>query len=53
MKKNKTRSVQAPKSANPELARAMQELRRSSAAEPHRNKARYDRKVKHKGRGWE
>lgn len=48
MKNNKR--PQAPKVANPEYAKAMQELRRSSAAEPHRNKARYTRKTKHKGR---
>lgn len=29
---------------NPELARAMQELRRSSAAQKHKNKSKYDRK---------
>lgn len=51
MKKNKR--VQAPKSHNPALAQAMQELRRSSAAEPHKNKARYDRKRKHAGKGWD
>jgi len=41
MKNN--RRPQTPKFANPELARAMQGLRQSSAAEPHRNKARYNR----------
>lgn len=41
MKNN--RRAQAPKFANRELAKAMQGLRMSSAAEPHRNKARYDR----------
>lgn len=30
--------------------RQVQELRRSSAAQPHRNKARYTRKTKHKDR---
>lgn len=29
---------------NPELARAMQELRRSSAAQKHKNRKKYDRK---------
>lgn len=29
---------------NPELARLMQEKRRSNAATPHKNKKRYDRK---------
>lgn len=33
-----------PKHANPAMHRAMVELRRSSAAEPHRNRARYDRR---------
>lgn len=32
------------KHANPAMHRAMVELRRSSAAEPHRNRARYDRR---------
>lgn len=51
MTKNKRKRPQNQK--NPELARAMQELRRSSAATPHRNKARYNRTVKHKGKGWD
>lgn len=29
---------------------AMRELRRSSAAQPHRNRKRYTRKVKHRAR---
>lgn len=29
------------------------ELRRSSAAQPHANRARYSRKAKHKGKGWD
>jgi hypothetical protein len=37
------------KTANPALAEAMRELRRSSAAQPHRNKSKYTRKMKHKG----
>lgn len=42
MKKNK--KPQAPKlGGNIELARAMQGLRQSSAATPHRNRSRYDR----------
>lgn len=42
MKKNS--KPQAPKlGGNIEMARAMQGLRRSSAAEPHRNRARYSR----------
>ncbi len=50
---NKNKRPQAPKSANPALAKAMKELRRSSAAEPHKNKARYSRTDKHKGkRDW-
>lgn len=41
---NKNRRAQAPKmNGNIELARAMQGLRQSSAAQPHRNRSRYDR----------
>lgn len=29
---------------------AMREIRRSSAAQPHRNKAKYTRKTKHRGK---
>jgi len=36
--------------SNRPLMLAMQEVRRSSAASPHKNKARYSRKVKHKNR---
>lgn len=50
---NKNKRPQAPKSANRELAKAMQELRRSSAAERHRSVKDYQRKPKHVGRGWE
>lgn len=50
MKKNKRK--QTPKPRNVEYAKAMQELRRSSAASPHANKARYTRKEKYKGRDW-
>jgi hypothetical protein len=32
------------KHSNPALAKAMQELRRSSAASPHANRKRYNRK---------
>jgi hypothetical protein len=32
------------KHANPAMYRAMMELRQSSAAEPHRNRSRYDRR---------
>lgn len=46
MKKN--RRPQAAKVGNLELAKAMQERRRSSAAEPHRNKSKYSRKSKYK-----
>lgn len=31
----------------------MQELRRSNAAGLHKSKKSYDRKQKHKGKGWE
>lgn len=34
-----------------EHVRRVQELRRSSAARPHRNKKRYTRKVKHASQG--
>lgn len=30
----------------------VQELRRSNAAQPHRNKSRYTRKVKHRNNNW-
>lgn len=33
--------------------RNVQELRRSNAAVPHRNKAKYNRKKKHKKKGWD
>lgn len=50
---NKNRRPQTPKSGNREMAKAMQGLRQSSAAEPHRNKARYsrsaDRRMAQKG----
>jgi hypothetical protein len=45
----KTRKPQTPKVGNRAMAQAFQELRRSSAASPHRNKAKYTRKTKHKG----
>lgn len=32
--------------------RRVEELRRSNAAQPHKNKAKYSRKAKHKGRDW-
>jgi hypothetical protein len=51
MKKNT--KPQAVKVGNRELAVAMQEKRRSSAAQPHANKARYSRTVKHKNKGWD
>ena len=35
--------------ANRERMKAVQELRRSSASQPHKNKKAYSRKVKHKG----
>lgn len=37
------------KTANPEYVEAMQGLRRSSAAQPHRSKKAYQRKPKHGG----
>lgn len=51
MKKNaraKNRRPQAVKGENKEWMRAEQERRRSSVAQPHRNKSKYTRKVKHK-----
>jgi hypothetical protein len=36
----------------PEEIRYWQELRRSNAASPHRNKMKYDRKPKHKDRAY-
>lgn len=36
--------------ANKPLMRAMQDLRKSSAAQPHRNRKRYTRKTKHRNR---
>lgn len=36
-----------------ERVRRVQELRRSNAATPIRNKAKYNRKVKHPNKGWE
>lgn len=53
MSKNKKPRVQTPKARNEPLMRAMQDLRRSSAAQPHTNKAKYTRKTKHAGKGWE
>jgi hypothetical protein len=35
-------------SMTPERLRAIQELRRSNAAQPHKNKKAYSRKAKHK-----
>jgi hypothetical protein len=39
---------QTSKGRNPELAKAMQGLRSSSAATPHRNKAKYSRTAKYR-----
>jgi hypothetical protein len=33
---------------NKEMMKAVQELRRSNAAQPHKNKKTYSRKIKHK-----
>lgn len=43
-------TIKVIKTANPDYTAAMQGLRGSSAASPHRNRKRYTRKVKHKGR---
>lgn len=37
---------------NPAMAQAFQDLRRSSAAQPHRNLKRYRRVLKHRSAGW-
>lgn len=42
--------MQDTKQADPEWVAAMQELRRSSAARPHRNRKKYTRKRKHKAK---
>lgn len=49
----KNRRPQAPKVGNVALAKAMQELRRSSAADRHRSVKDYQRKPKHVKKGWE
>jgi hypothetical protein len=36
-----------------EEIRYWQELRRSSASSPHKNKSKYTRKPKHRGKGYE
>lgn len=36
-----------------EEVQAVQDLRRSSASAPHRNKAKYSRKVKHRAHSYE
>jgi len=33
--------------------RKVMDLRRSNAAQPHKNKARYNRKRKHASKGWD
>ena len=40
------------KHRNEAMYQAMVELRRSSAADLHKNKAKYNRKVKHRGRAF-
>lgn len=56
MNKNKNRRPQTSKpakSGNREMAVAMQELRRSSAASRHALTTDYRRRPKHMGRGWD
>jgi hypothetical protein len=48
MGKNKNRRPQAPKPRNVEYAKAMQELRRSSATSPIPSGKTYRRKPKHR-----
>lgn len=43
-------TIKVIKTPNPDYVQEMQGRRRSSAAQPHRNRKRYTRKVKHKGR---
>lgn len=43
-------TIKVIKTANPDYVREMQDRRRSSSTSPHRNKTKYTRKVKHKGR---
>lgn len=47
MAKNKNKRAQAPKGRNEEYMRGMQELRRSSAASPHKSAKAYTRKGKY------
>lgn len=49
----KTRRQQTPKSGNRAMMQAFQEIRRSSASEPHRNRAKYSRNVKHRARQYD
>ena len=49
--KSKNRRPQTPKSGNRAMAQAFQEIRRSSAASPHKSGKAYSRKPKHGG--WE
>ena len=44
--------IKARKKTREEI-RYWQELRRSSASSPHKNKSKYTRKAKHKARGYE
>jgi hypothetical protein len=52
-KSGKNRRSQTPKVGNEGYMRAMQGLRGSSAAEPHRLKTDYRRKPKHSKKGWD
>lgn len=53
MKKSKSERKRPQAVKNPEYTRAMQELRRSSAAEPHANRSKYNRKEKYRGKSWD
>lgn len=55
MKKNSKhrKRPQAPKARNEEYMRGMQELRRSNAAGTHKSAKDYQRKPKHRNRGWD
>lgn len=52
MGNHKNRRTQTPKPRNEDWMRAEQERARSNVAVPHRNKAKYNRKEKYRGRDW-
>jgi hypothetical protein len=52
-KSGKNRRAQTPKVGNEAMMRAMQGLRQSSAASPHKSGTDYKRKPKHAKKGWD